>query len=183
MALGTFGVGPYTSTFNTSGASGSPAGKTAGSRSLGLVENVITLSRSVEGEDIVADVYGKTVIDGIYQGGQTFVSMIFKEWTIQVQDALWPFGGDSGDFGRVGTAGLLMTDLAGILTLTAVAGTPAASSGVGPSPIVFHAAIISPGHNFDVPFGSTQRHVPIVFRCYPTIQSTILRWFTATTPA
>lgn len=188
MALGAFAPGAYQVEIKNIGANGpagsTPAGKTETAsgvdRDLGLVEGVKTISRTVEGKDIRADLYGDTVIDGIYRGGQMFVSMIFKEWTVQVQDALWPFGGDSGDFGRVGTVGDLMTNLSGEMTLTAATGTPA--GGVANSNIItLHSAIISPGHSYDVPLGNDERDVPIVFRCYPILVSTVLRWATFTT--
>lgn len=178
MALGAFAPGAYTATFNTAGASSDPAGKAAGARDLGLVEGVRSVSRTVEGKDIRADLYGDTVIDGIYTGGQMFVSMIFKEWTAQVQDALWPFGGDTaGDFGNLGVVGDLMTNLAGVLTLTAVADTPAAGA-TDSAVITISSAVISPGHSFDVPLGNDERNVPIVFRCYPVVSGSpsVLRW-------
>lgn len=176
MPIGTFSPGPYTATW--AGASGQPGG--AGALDVGLVEGVDRFQRTAEAQDIRVDAYGETVVDGVYRGGQMFVLMTFKEWTDTVKALLWPFGGTqvSPDFGAVGPVGSLMTNLAGILVLTAVTGTPAATN--GPATINFGSAIISPGHNSEVILGSEERNVPVVFRCYPYDNSGTLVWFTET---
>ena len=165
MPFATFAAGPYTANYNADNASGNPPGKGAGSRDLGLVEGVRRWQRTMQARPVEADAFGSMEIDGIYQGGRCFVSMTFKEWTTAVKDALWPFG----TFGDVGQIGIFLSELAGELTLTAAADTPAAAT--GPATLIFGKAIIAPDHNSEVVLGHQQRDVAVVFRCLPYINN------------
>lgn len=174
-----FGVGDYTARYDTSGSSGTPP--TGGSEVIGLVEGVKQFSRTSEGKDVRASLYGETVIDGIYRGGQQFVTMILKEWTNLEKGILWPWGGSGGasgvsDFGVVGPVGAMMSDWAGVLTLTAVPNTPAA--GTDRNVITIHSAIIAAGHGFDIDLSADESNVPVVFRCFPVITGSpnVARW-------
>lgn len=177
MPLGDFSSGPYTATYDR------PSGSSADN--LGLVEGPRALQRINEVQDMRTDLFGATVIDGVYRGGQVFVSMIFKEWNATIRDALWPYDSDFGGHGD--PVGRLQTDIAGVLLLTAVDGTPAKTN--GPITISFPLAIVAPQNNMNVTLGSVERNVPILFRCYPDgVVSggggiTDVRWFTETNPA
>jgi len=166
MTFATFAAGPYSATYNTDEASGDPAGKGEGTRDLGLVEGVRRWQRVLEAHPVRSSAFGKTEIDGVYQGGQCFCLMTFKEWSNAVRDAVWPFG---KRFGCIGQVGRMLTDLAGVLTLTAQPNTPAATA--GPATLTFRKAILSPGHNSEVVLGAQQRDVPIVFQCFPYIDA------------
>lgn len=184
----TFGYGAYTATFDTQtdralfGRLGFPPGQAAGgAQAIGLVEGVIPFTRTAEGRDVRAGKYADTVIDGIYRGGQQFISMIFKEWTDIQKGILWPWGGTSGggttsDFGVVGPVGAMMSDWAGTLILTAETNTPAKLT--DRKLIKCHSAIIAAGHNFDINMGHDESDVPIVFRCFPmtTGAPSVPRW-------
>ena len=166
MPFANFAAGPCTATYNSDSASGSPAGKGQGVRDLGIVEGVRRWQRTLEALPIQSSAFGATVIDSVYGGGQCFCLMAFKEWNDVIRDTLWPFG---ASFGEIGQVGRLLSDLAGILTLTAVSDTMAASN--GPATITFGKAILSPGHNSEIVLGAEERDIPIVFRCFPYVNS------------
>lgn len=177
MAFGDFSSGPYVATYDR------PTG--TGAVSIGLVEGPRALQRVNEVQDMRTDLFGATVIDGVYRGGQCFVSMIFKEWNDNTKDALWPYDSDFGGHGD--PVGRLQSDIAGVLLLTAVPGTPAAEDH-GPLTLSFPLAILAPQNNISVSLGSVERNVPILFRCYPDGVVSAgggvndIRWFTETDP-
>jgi hypothetical protein len=166
MPFATFAAGPYTATFNTDGAAGNPAGKGLGARDLGLVEGVRRWLRVLEAQPVLASAFGGTAIDGVYRGGQCFCRMTFQEWTPAVRAALWPL---ADGFGQLGPIGILLSDLAGELVLTAAAGTPASTA--GPAVLRFGKAIIAPSQEIDVPLGDVERNVPVAFRCFPYVNA------------
>lgn len=158
-------TGPYLATYNASGAVAGTPGQNAdpAARSLGMVDNVHRFTRAAAAEDVGnTNLYGSTVIDGIYRGGQMFVMLTIKEWPAYIRDILWPFATNFGDVGQVGR---MLSSMAGAIVLTPVEGTPAYVK----DPIIrtFGKAIISPEHNVDIPLGPTARDVPLVFRCFP----------------
>src|SRR5690606_14798822 len=106
--------------------------------SIGLVEGVRRLRRRYSNQPIVTDRYG--LVDGVYKGGECFLSMVFKEWGPEEQASIWPFGG--GDLGLVGQNGRLLSDLAKEIVLTAEVGSPAATH--GPATITAELAILAP---------------------------------------
>lgn len=177
MALGTFAPGPYTATYDASGAvSGTPGqSATPAARSLGLVDNVHRVSRTASAEDVRGtNLYGDTVVDSIYRGGNMFLLFTMKEWPAYVRDILWPF---SSTFGAIGTTGRLMSDLAGKIVLTPQAGTPAYTN--DGKIYTFGKAIISPEHNVELIHGPVQKDIALVFRCYPYDNgSGTIVWFT-----
>jgi len=164
MPFASFAAGPYAATFDTDDAPGDPAGKGQHARDLGLVEGVRRWTRVLDAQPVVTSALGDAVIDGVYRGGQCFCRMTFKEWTAAVRDALWPFG---ATFGETGHIGRLLSDLAGVLTLTAVANTPAADH--GPETLIFRKAIVEPGRVAEIPLGNQQRDVAVLLRCYPYV--------------
>ncbi len=162
-AFGNYAVGPYTGTWSTN--------------DVGEIEGVYRVQQSASAQDIRAGRYGDSVIDGVYRGGNVFVVATFKEWTANIRDMLWPFG----VMGLSGKVGRLMTDMAEILELTAITGTPAATHGF--ATITFPKAVFSPEHNQEIILGNEERNVPVVFRCYPeevTDGDSALRWYTFT---
>jgi len=184
MSLGNFASGPYTATYDASGAAVGTPGQSANpaARDIGLVENVHRVTRTMEASDINGtNLYGHTVIDAIYQGGNCFLLMTVKEWTDQLRDILWPF---ASSMGQVGQVGRLLTDLAGSLTLTPMAGTPAATH--DGQVLNFGKAILSPGHNVEIEYGPVPRDVALVFRCFPfevtdpVTEETSVVWFEET---
>jgi hypothetical protein len=176
MTYATFAAGPYTATYNTDAAPGSPAGKGAGGRDLGLVEGVRRWRRIAQAVPVKAAAFGSSTIDGIYTGSECFCEMTLKEWSAAVRDCLWPYDDAPGNSGPIGR---LLSDLAGELVLTAVDDTPAATN--GPAVLTFGKAIIAPGHETEVPLGDFPRDVKLVFRCYPYVTTSgDVAWFEET---
>lgn len=106
------------------------------------------------------DTYGKSMIDAIYQGGNFFASMTCAEYKTGSIAAWWPFS----TLGQMGVIGRLYYGLSQALVLTAVSGTPAASS---PASITASKAILAPGFSSRLIFGPTLRNVPLRFQLFP----------------
>jgi len=164
MPVGSFAAGPYTATFNTDDAPGSPAGKGLGARDIGLISDVRRWQRTLKAREVSGSAFGATHVDAVYRGGQCLCMMTVKEWSQAVKDLLWPFG---ETFGQMGQVGRMMSDLAGELTLTAVPNTPAATT--GPATLIFRKAILSPSHNSEVVLAAEDRDVPVMMQCFPYV--------------
>lgn len=169
-------IGAYTSTYNN-GAGG-------GDVDMGLVEGVRRYQQTAEGTDIRSDMYGESVIDGIYQGCQMFAMMTFKLWKNLIhtkdstQDYLWPFD----EMGSSGVIGRSYVDMAGSLVTTVVAGTTAET--YGPKIRTASLACYSPKHTEEHILGIAERDILVVFRLYPTfvtsVESSKLTWYADT---
>jgi hypothetical protein len=162
MALGKFAPGYYTMTHDGT--------------AIGLVEGVRRLRRKHNSQMFSADKWG--LIDGVYKGGECFLSMIFKEWDAEEISAIWPFASALGD---VGQNGRLLSDIAKEVILTAEAGTPAETH--GPATITAELAILAPENDLEIILGNEQRDVPILFQLLPYDDSGTVRWFSITNPA
>lgn len=178
MPLGSFAPGYYSMTYAPpSGV----AGYTGTPLATGLVEGPRHLRRTPEGQMIQADAYGKSDIDGVYQGGNMVLSMTLKEWTVANRAILWPFGGTAGspDPGAMGLVGQLFSALAGQIVLTAVANTPAA--GLTFATITLPLCLINPGTDIDLLLGNEPRDIPVVFKVFPYDSGGgVIKWFTYT---
>lgn len=120
------------------------------------------------------DAYGDTTIDTIYKGGDWFASMTCMEYKAGPIAALWPFG----TLGLMGVIGRLGYGISTALVLTAIAGTPAASS---PASLTATRAILAPGFNTRLLFGPKLRTVPLRFQLLPyLVGGTSPGWFSTT---
>jgi hypothetical protein len=163
MPFATFAYGPYTATYNDL-----PIGEFEGS----LEHFQIGHAREYRSSR-----FGDSPVGGIYTGMSVFFMGRLKEWTAATRAAMWPFDSLLGDSGVIGRA---MEDMALALVLTAVAGTPAATT-LGPATRTYSKAILMPEHSQQIVLGTEQRDVPIVMRCYPVIQDSVeLRCFVDT---
>ena len=144
------------------------------SAAMGIMEGdsgVPTVSQSNEGENIGnTDKYGKAVIDTIYQGANHYAQFMCMEYKASTIAAWWPFG-NQGIMGVIARLGFTM---AAPLVLTAVSGTPAASS---PASLTSTYGILSPGYNTQLLFGPTLRKLPIRMLLYP-YSSGGIAWYT-----
>jgi len=166
MALGTFAPGYYTQTLDGDDC--------------GLVEGVRRLRRRFKWEPIRADKWGDTTIDGVYRGGDCFLSVVFKEWKDPVSTLIANMFVPA-DLGAVGEVGELITNFAKALVLTAQAGSPAAAA--GPVTITASQAITAADNDMEFLLGNLQRDVPVLFQLIPYDDSGTLRWFSITNPA
>ena len=153
-------AGQYTVTYNSS--------------SMGIMEGdagVPTISQSAHEENINnTDKYGKSSIDGVYQGGDFFCSFTCMEYKASTIAAWWPYG----SIGAMGVIARLRYSLASALVLTAVAGTPAESS---PASVTCNKAILAGGFNTQLLFGPLLRKLPIRLQLYPHSNGGTV-WFT-----
>jgi hypothetical protein len=148
--LGTFGIGQYTSTYN--------------SVTLGLTTSEGFRVRYRPSIEAINDtnLYGDCLIDGIYRG-ITGVQLVatFMEWKADVTIALWPYGANAAFDGTLGTIGTLQSSFAKTMVLSAVSGTPAYTN--GPVTLTALGAILSADNDIEILMGPTKRNIPIVF--------------------
>lgn len=164
-ALGTFIAGQFTGTL--------------GGSSLGILEDGWRLRWQWLKEMIDrTDAYGDSPIDAIQRGVSVNISGIFKETLAKVITAVSPYNSyaptGSSAFAHP-TVGVLDTSLVATLVLTAVAGTPAAST---PTSLTAAGAIQSTDA-VDQLWGPTLRKTPFNFQLYPYLSSTV-KLFTTT---
>jgi len=160
MALATCISGPYTATWNSS--------------DVGQQEDGFRLRQQVNKQIVRSNSYGDSAIDGVYRGGDVFLSFTGIEYSA-AKAVLWPYG----SFGTMGQVGRLDqgSSLAAAAVLTAVAGTPAAAT---PASLTASQAIIDENLNSELLFASRLRVVPITMRCYPYTSSSNTIWFSTT---
>ena len=170
MALGTFAPGEYNMTY-----AGAPVGMvTSGGQHLKyrVAKKPIDDTSS----------YGQTRIDGIYRGmADVQLLTTFKEWNAAVKNIIWPYGivGPLGGFdGTLGVIARLDSDLAQAITLTPVAGTPAALN--GPLTFVAAKAILSEANDIDILFGPDERDIPVLFNLLLYDSGGVKRFFQVT---
>jgi hypothetical protein len=166
----TFIAGAFTGTYNA--ALGG-----AGALSLGICEDGFELEEIHYGEPIKGDNAGDAVQDVVYRGRDVFLSAVFEECDLSgLMRCMNPHVAQSAlsDQGRMGTVGMLHTNLAGILLLTAVAGTTAATV---PATLTAGKAILAPGQSMRRLLASRLRKVPIRFQLLPYVDSLITRHY------
>lgn len=144
----------------------------------GLVKGVRLLRGRHSHRMITADQWGDTEISSIYRGQNWTLSVTFKEWNDVVRKIISPFAATGGDWGGLGTIGQLGDSKYGIIVLTPVTGTPAAT--VGPTLITIHSATLAPENDVDIILGNEERDIPVLFKIWPTVQSSVVRFFTLT---
>jgi len=158
------------------------SGPTASPEDMGLCEGVKMFNRTPMAQALQSDMYGKSDIDAVYQGANMTLSVTFKEWGINQRNAIWPYPGPLGDHGAMGVVGRLLTSLAGIIVLTAVAGTPASTAAGLLKTIRIPYAIIAPDNEIGILLGTEQRDVSVLFKVFPYHEDSdnSNRWFTYT---
>jgi len=161
MPLGTFIAGPYAGTYNAG--------------ALGLTQDGFEVRLRAEHELIAdSDVYGQSVIDMVYRGGNCLVSMLGIEFgKMGNKSAIWPYGainnttlGSVPAFGFMGTVGRLAVGSSMIkaFVLTAISGTTAAAS---PATMTANQAIQADGAEAQYMMTSRNRVVPLTLRLLP----------------
>lgn len=158
MPLGTFIAGPYTSTY--------------ASTSLGLTQDGFMVRLRPEKELVnQSDIYGDTILDAVYRGGNCTVSLIGIEFSaMNAKGGVWPFGEANNSsvaaMGFLGTVGFMdvASSMFKALVLTAVAGTTAAST---PATMTASQAIMAEQSETEYQMTSRLRTVPLTMRLYP----------------
>ena len=173
MALGTFIAGPYSSTYNY---------QAAGAADLGITEKGYQVNVQHSAENVApTDIYGDSVIDQVHRGANVTLEFTTIEWKASPLRALQPWSATV--FAPTGATALLMgvvgglgSAFDGILILTAVAGTTAATA---PATMTATHAIIHEGFDVNWLMGPNLKKIPLKFRILPFLSSTV-RWFSAT---
>lgn len=156
----TFIAGPYTATYN-------PALGGGAHLSLGTVEDGFELESTYFADLIRGDNLGESIQDGVYRGKDCYLNCVIEEWNLDgVLRAFNPFIDVDAisDLSEVGQVGRLLTNLAGVLTLTAVAGTTAAAT---PATLTASKAIIAPGFPLKSLLATRLRKLPLRFLLLP----------------
>jgi hypothetical protein len=136
MALGTFVAGRYAGTYDPVGA---PTVADIGLQEKGY-EIGIEFKKQLIQE---SDGYGEMILDGIYRGCNSWIMGTALEWKAGILNMLLPYNtlAPSGATSlAAGVIGRLDSAVAGILVLTAVAGTASATT---PASLTATYAIIS----------------------------------------
>lgn len=173
MALGTFIAGAYSATYNPGG----------GAADIGIMEQGYQIGITYAKELIAqTDKFASTVIDAVFQGvSAVMVNCISLEYKNAVLAAMFPYQGTAmtatgASYFDLGTIGVLDTNEAGTLILTATANTPAASS---PITLTASETIIRENHELQWALTSALRKIPLSFRLYPYLD-TQYKFFTTT---
>lgn len=130
----------------------------------GLTEGPIRIRENSFVEEVRADEFGDTVIEGIGRGGSVNLLITFKEWKSPVKDKILYPRTAANAAGLHPIPGFLDTDFAKVLLLTAQTGSPAFDQ--GPRTITASLAILSPNQEIEWLMGNTQRDVPVLFQLY-----------------
>lgn len=157
MALGTFIAGPYSATYATI--------------ALGLTEDGFELRFRPEKQLVnQSDLYGDTILDAVYRGGNYMMAYNMIEYGSAVAAGVqWPYGPAVSTIpvdGVMGTVGMMdvASTKAKATILTAIAGTTAAAT---PATLTASQSILAEGSEVSLQFVSKLRTVPIAKRLYP----------------
>lgn len=158
MSLGSFIAGPYSSTYD--------------STDLGIMQDgyEVRLRPSIDLVD-QSDIYGDSVIDGVYRGGNCLISMVGLEFTqLLAKSALWPYGAlNTSSLPALGFMGSIGTMLVGSnksksTVLTALTGRTASAA---PATMTATQAVMADGSETAYLMTSRNRTSPLVLRCLP----------------
>ena len=162
MAISTVVAGAYTSTW-------------AGT-ALGFTQDGFSVQRVNHQEEInQSDIYGRTLLDAVYMGADTYIQTTCRTSNSGSRGASWPWGGAAtwSGLGTIYTTalpiGILGTNasISGSIVLTAVANTPAATT-ADPATLTASKGAVAPNFNMELLLSSRARSIPIRFALYPT---------------
>lgn len=134
---------------------------------LGQIEDGFNLDFSLSAEDIRGDNFGDTVQDGVFRGGDMFLTATLLEYDlVNTSKVLWPWS--ATNFGKIdaGFIGRLMSTFAKVLILTKVTG-PSSS----PTTITCNTAVIAPRFNVNMLLAPRLKRVPIRLQFLPFVDS------------
>ena len=145
-----FIAGQYTATWNA--------------LAIGQTADGLRLIHQVFKRLVTGDSYAEAPQDAIYRGADLAISFRLIEYdAAAVQTLKWPYSATKWQIGTVGTADV-GSSLAKQLVMTAVAGTPAATT---PATATFPKSILHENFPVEVLFAPDLREVPIRLRVYP----------------
>lgn len=113
---------------------------------------------------ISGDSYADAPQDAVYRGGELAIAFRLIEFdAAAIQTLKWPYHATKWTLGTVGRTDV-GSSLAKILVLTAVAGTPAAST---PASITCALSILHENFPVEILYAPDLREIPIRLRVYP----------------
>lgn len=118
-------------------------------------------------QPVIDDRGGEAEVDGIQQGTDVTVECDYIDYDLIV-NAIWGNGttGAQNFKGKLyDNVGLRLVDLAGVLKLTPVAGTPAATEAGTGNSYYFYKTIVD--EDTEILLASKLRQGPLRFRCFP----------------
>jgi hypothetical protein len=131
---------------------------------LGRLEDGIYVESDMSTEPIVGDSLGDTIQDGVYRGGNTYISFVLLEFNLPAARFLyWP---QSAAWGNLGIMGVLLSTMYSSLVMTAVAGTTAT-----PATITFPLCGLAPGFPVRTLHANRLKRVPLRLLALPVIDS------------
>ncbi len=165
MALETLVAGRYSGTYNTV-----DTGISEGGYELEVVSSAQQVTPT--------DLYGDSVIDIIYRGGNCFLnftSIAFKAGSLT---PFWPWEALGVMASVANPIARLGSDVAKAMVLSSTANTPAAAS---PASLTASKAILPPGTPAKLLYSSELRKVPVRLMLLPYVISTgVVGWHTMT---
>lgn len=146
-------------------------------KSLGNTEDGWRMELQGGRKGVTVDKYGDMEIDGVYRGVNAFFECVFKDWDLKdslasppvstgFRELWWPYSTVPGSIGVIGRLEV-QSSMTSALVLTALAGTPAAVSTIGPLSITAGNAILEAEFARTVNFNTEDRSAPVRLRSYP----------------
>ena len=140
---------------------------TLGASTVGQIQEGIKISHAFFVQHITGDAGAQTVQDGVFQGSECFAEYMLMEYNATAaRAAFWPYG--SNWLATTAQVGDLVSGFTAQLVLTALAGTPAAST---PASITLPYCILRENFPVSILFHPSLRTIPINQRVYPTLSS------------
>ncbi len=162
--------GPYVSTY-TSGASafGGNTARTTGITSDDGYRLLWTVHKQRIGND-GTDRWGLSLLENVYRGADFSISYRAREYALSNTQVVWPYAaaatGNANLAPAIGIPGVCddTSSFTGILAMSAISGTPAASN---PATLTASHATIADGQQIDLLFTSKLRETPVVLNLLP----------------
>lgn len=135
---------------------------TIGASALGQTADGYRLSHSFFKRLITGDAMGDAPQDAILRGAEMFLATRLLEYNAAgALAAFWPLSATIFDMGVIGR---LDSAVDASIVLTALAGTPAATT---PATLTLPASVLAEGFPVELLFAPDLREVPLRFRVYP----------------
>ncbi len=132
---------------------------------VGQLANGFTLSHKFFKRLVTGDNYAEAPQDGIFRGAEMFIDFTCIAFdAAAIQSLMWPYSATRWDMGVVGRTDV-GGSLAKSLVLTAVAGTPAATT---PATLTTLLSILAEGFPMSILLAPDLREAPIKLRIYPS---------------
>ena len=143
---------------------------------VGVVQEAPEVEQQFEIEPVTGDNLGATIQDGVYRGGNTYMSMVFREFnSAAVQAMLLNFSPAAGQIGFIGGRSRAVVSPGA----SRLVGQAIDNPGATPEFYRFEMTQIDPG-SYRYLLASRNRDVPLRLLCLPfeeTDTPGVIRWF------